>query len=362
MSAGALQTYNCPNELNTYKQVLIIRLGTCSKIMKFVSLRLLLPGIWLILWLESVLVAQDFRPQDYLKEINPQAIIHLLELSPSQRLESLNIKMLKYKHLIIQEAERQFQQTLLALNQLRDPYYQYRVGLAARKWEGKNIYHDYGYQGRNDDSNTCVNGYCQIMSETGVPQLSELASGNIYFHPLTFEEERRKENPNIWQKTPKYINLADLLEDIEELGYLSIDLDLTQRGDLCVQYYRKQRLKDEFAPQHISIVDKIIPWSEGWFELRDWHEGIEGLPYVYRTGSNLKSSYNNIFRPENVYYGYRLDRGIERQLLGSNPNVCQGYAYFGKNVPQARELINRLNYLRGQLYVLQTLDRQYFGE
>lgn len=286
----------------------------------------------------------------------------MLELSASQRIESVNSTLLRYKDILRKELDEQLSTVILQLNNLRDPAYQYRIYLTAKKYEGRNIYHDYKNGTRNDDSNTCANAWCQVLSDTGVPKLSSLASGSIYFYPQTFEEERKKTNPNLWQKKPKFINVKDILDNAETYGFLPIDLDLTQRGDFCVQYYSQKRVDYEFGPQHISIVDQIILWKDGCFELRDWHEGIENHPFIYRTGSNLPSSHNNVFNPENVYYGFQEAQGQQRPLVGKNPNICQGYAYFGSNILQAQPLVKQINHLRKQIFLLDKLEKDFLSK
>ena len=285
--------------------------------------------------------------------LNAKELRQSLEYTATESFKNLNLKINEIREQLYVKYTKDLETVVKELNSLRNPYYQYQVYLAAKKLEGTNLYHDYGFNGKNDDSNTCVNGWCQVMSETSVPQLRALTKGLITFYPKTVEEERKKDKPNLWQKKPVYINVKELIDNAESLGFLPIDLDLAQRGDFCIQYYRKQRIKDEFAPQHISIIDQIIPWGNGTFELRDWHEGIEEQPFVYRTGSNMKSSFNNIFHPQNVYYGYQADRGRERKLYTSNPNVCQAYGYFGENMDKARTLIAQIIYLRGQMAFLE---------
>ena len=299
---------------------------------------------------------------NYLGNLDTKSLIRTLETSASKGLESVNLNILKYKDILKNELEEQLSGLTLDLNKLRDYNYQIQVYKIAKKYEGKNIYHDYRKGYRNDDSNTCANAWCQVLSDTGIPKLKPLATGNIYFYPKTFEEERGKKNPNLWQKKPKYINVNDVIKHAESYGFLAIDLDLTQRGDFCVQYYEKKRVGYKFGPQHISIVDQIILWKDGWFELRDWHEGIENYPFVYRTGSNLPSSFNNIFSPENVYYGFQEEQGTQRSLYNKNPNVCQGYAYFGNQVEKAKPLIKQINHLRKQLFLLNKIEKDFLNK
>jgi hypothetical protein len=293
----------------------------------------------------------------YLDNLKPKNIIASLQISTAQSIQTVNSKILEYSSQLLAQHEKEFAETLQTLNSLRNPYYQYRVGIFAKQLEGTNIYHDYAISGdKNDETNTCANGWCQVVSATGIPGLAELASGRIQYFAETIKAEQEKEKPNLFQKKPKYVNVGELLKDAETLGFLPIDLDLTQKGDFCIQYYRKTRIKNEFTAQHISIVDQVILWQDGAFELRDWHEGIEGYPYTYRTGSNLPSSFNNIFSPQNVYYGFQNDQGREKTLATKNPNICQGYAFFGSNVQAAKELIAKLNDIRGQIFFLKNLQ------
>ncbi|NJL13089.1 MAG: hypothetical protein HC913_08890 [Microscillaceae bacterium] len=219
--------------------------------------------------------------------------------------------------------------------------------------EGMNLYHDYGLGNENDDRNTCVNGWCLVMAQTGQYRLQDLATGRIQYFAGTMAKEAEKKKPNLQQRKSKYLNVNEVLEKSEALGFLPLDLDLAQRGDFCVQYYRTVRLREEFGPQHISIIDQIVPWGEGLWELRDWHEGIEGEPFLYRTGTSHPSSYNNVFTPQNIYFGFQLDQGKERTLYTKNPNVCQAFGYFGDNLEAARTLLRQVNYLRAQMYLVQ---------
>lgn len=288
-----------------------------------------------------------------IKNLDSRDIINRLEKGAENSISTVNNLLSGYKDELVKEYQRQFQEVLSELNSLRDPRYQYQIYQVAKKHEGRNFYHSYGNGFRNSEDNTCVNAWCVVLAETQVSKLSNLTRGNIRFYPLTRAEETKKKNPNLKQKKPVYINVKEVLENAEAYGFLPLDLDLARRGDFCVQYYRKERVGYIFGPQHISIIDQIIPWKNGAFELRDWHEGIEDLPYTYRTGSNLKSSFNNVFRPENVYYGYQNDLGRERDLTGANPNVCQAYAYFGPQLEKARPLIEQLNHLRKQINYLE---------
>lgn len=282
-------------------------------------------------------------------------------------------KIKKTKEDLFNEHQTKIDTLLKELNKLRDIYYQYHVVQTARKLEGKNLYHHYGKRGKNAEDNTCVVGWCVAMSETRHPRFRHLTTDKIKLLPLTLEEEedkldeekpynpyyysakKKKIRSNLKQKRAKYINVQEIVDLAEDLGFVPIDLDLTQTGDFVVQYYKKPRLDMIFGPQHISIVHQVIHYNNGKFELRDWHEGIEDLPFVYRTGHNLESSHNNIFYPENVYYGFQTDVGKPRKLKGRNPNVCQGYAYFGENTEKAKKIIHRINQIRGSLYINQKL-------
>lgn len=302
--------------------------------------------------------AQNKSSSSYLQQLNAGEIIRILQVSPQQGIENLSNLIIEYKSKLLAAYQEKLVQVVAELNTLRNPSYQYRVALAAKQLEGINLYHNYvNASGKeNDESNTCVNGWCQVMAQTGQAQLKDLATGNVKFYEGTVSREQKNPKPNLKQAVPKYIHVNEVLKNAEKLGFLPLDLDLTQRGDFCVQYYRKVRQKDEFAAQHISIVDMIVPWGNDTFELRDWHEGVEGEPFIYRTGTNRESSYNNIFLEQNVYYGYQEAQGKERQVFTKNPNICQGYGYFGNNVAQAKALITQINYIRGQIYMLKNLD------
>jgi hypothetical protein len=274
----------------------------------------------------------------------------------------LALRLITYHRLLLENAKEEYKMTLENLNQLRVPHYQYRVYLTAKEWEGKNLYHDFAWGNKefNNDENTCVNGWCQVMAGTGIKDFKDLLEEPIKFREGTIKHEKRQRKPNLWQRKPKYIHVAQILKRAEEWGFVKIDLDLTQRGDFAIQYYRKKRGNTEsYTAQHISIVDKIIMQENGNFELRDWHEGVENEPFIYRTGSNKPSSYNNLFTPENVYYGFQNDLGKERKLKGKNPNVSQGYAYFGENAQHAKKMIEKLNTLRGQIYLLEQIAKNY---
>jgi hypothetical protein len=260
--------------------------------------------------------------------------------------------------------ETELKSVLKKLNSMRNPYYQSQVYWIAQGFLGKNIYHDYAGIDKetNEDANTCANGWCQVMAETTVPTLQALASGSIKFLPKTIAQEKTKYRPNSEQKKPKYIHVGDIIKNAESLGFLPIDLDLAQRGDFAIQYYRHPQRDNKFAAQHISIIDIVILRKDGKIEIRDWHEGIEGLPFIYRTASNLPSSHNNLFLPENIYYGYQNERGKERALKGKNPNVSQAYAYFGYWVEQAKPLLAEINAIREQLSLLELMEQEILAK
>ncbi|TAE75448.1 MAG: hypothetical protein EAZ85_02470 [Bacteroidetes bacterium] len=274
------------------------------------------------------------------------------------------LRLITYHQILLENAKKEIKITTENLVKLRQEHYQYRIYLTAKQWEGKNLYHDFGWtdKEKNDDDNTCVNGWCQVMAGTGIENFKNLVEEPIQFREGTIQIEKRKQKPNLWQRKPKYIHVAQILKRAEEFGFTKIDLDMTQRGDFAIQYYRKKRGKIEsYTAQHISIVDKIVMENNesGNFELRDWHEGVEDEPFIYRTGYNKPSSYNNLFTFENVYYGFQNETGKERKLTGKNPNVSQGYAYFGENVEKAKEIIEQINALRGQIYMLEQIQKNY---
>ena len=258
-------------------------------------------------------------------------------------------KLMAYKKTLMKRQTQQYDTLKSQLHALRDPYYQYRVWVCARRLEGKNIYHNYGYNGLNDDSNTCVNGWCQVMSATGVSGLHDLTYGRVYLMKKTIAQEKKKKKPNLSQKIPKYINVENLVSKTDELGFVPIDVDWARRGDLLVQYYWKQRQEFVFAPQHVSILDMVINYKNGIYEIRDWHEGIKNHPYVYRTGYNMESSFNNLLSRKNIYFGYAKQRGAERDLIGKNKNIYQAFGYFGKKKDQARKIVFQLNFMRARL-------------
>ncbi len=306
----------------------------------------------------SQIYAQGQSSSTYLQQLNTGEIIRILQISPQQSTQNLGSLIVEYKGKLLEAYQEKLVQVVAQLNTLRNPGYQYKVTIVAKQLEGINLYHNYtNVSGKeNDDANTCVNGWCQVMAQTGQPQMKDLATGSIKFYEGTISKEQKKQKPNLRQAIPKYIHVSEVLKNAEKLGFLPIDLDLTQRGDFCVQYYRKVRERDEFMAQHISIVDMIVPWGNDSFELRDWNEGVEGEPFIYRTGTNRESSYNNVFLEQNVYYGYQEAQGKERQVFTKNPNICQGYGYFGNNLAQAKELIRQINYIRGQIYMLKNLE------
>jgi hypothetical protein len=300
-----------------------------------------------------------------LTKFQVNALIDHIEKIRLENLKKFRTKMRVYHRALTIEYTQQFDSLVKELNRLRFPFYQTSVYWAATSLVGKNLYHDYAIsdKSRNDDDNTCVNGWCQVMAATGLPVFTHLTQGNIKFLPKTIDEERQKYLPNLSQKKPKYIHVAEVLKRADEFGFAKLDLDLAKRGDFAIQYYRKKRGKIEsYTAQHISIVDVIIPWKEGSFELRDWHEGVENEPFIYRTGTNKKSSFNNIFHPENVYYGYQNEVGKERPIAGKNPNISQAYGYFGSNLEQAKLIIEQINFARGQLYLLVKLEKEYLNE
>lgn len=305
-----------------------------------------------LLSLHGYLMAQNSSFEIQLSELRPNNILKFINLTTGQ----LNTRMKDYKK-IVQEFYTKKESDLIAeINKLRHPYYQYRTYLAAKKLEGINIYHNYGDGEQNDETNTCVSGWCLVMAETGMPYLYTLASGQVQLFPKTLEKEKEKAKPNLFQKLPTLLNVDEVLSIAENMGFYPIDTDLAQRGDFLVQYYRKQRIKNEFAAQHISIVDMVIPYGNGVIELRDWHEGIDNEPYIYRTGYNMKSSFNNILTAENIYFGYQNEQGKERILYGRNPNIYQGYAYFGENIKKAANLIQQLNFIRNQLSLISKIQ------
>ncbi|MCU0447286.1 MAG: hypothetical protein MUE85_20515 [Microscillaceae bacterium] len=300
-----------------------------------------------------------------LKKWQIAALVENFEKNRLENLEKFRAKMRAYHQTLTKEYTRQFDSLVKELNRLRFPFYQSSIYWSASALVGKNLYHDYAISDkqRNDDDNTCVNGWCQVMAATGLPVFAGLTEGNIKFLPKTIADEKRKYRPNLAQKKPKYIHVAEVLKRVEDFGFAKLDLDLAQRGDFSIQYYRKRRgTIESFTAQHISIVDVIIPWKDGAFELRDWHEGVENEPFIYRTGSNKKSSFNNIFKPENVYYGYQSELGKERPLAGKNPNICQAYGYFGSNIEAAKLIIEHINFARGQLYLLTRIEQEYLNQ
>lgn len=276
----------------------------------------------------------------------------------------VSMQMLQYHKFLLFQAKWHYEQALQDLQSLRPPHASFggEIKQIAQKLEGLNMYHDYAGEDKDEncEQNTCVNGWCQVMGRLKNTPFDTFLEEQIALKPKTLEKEQNKKKGNLYQLKSKYIHVNQILVQYEKLGFLPIDLDLTQRGDFAIQYYRKNRGGYEsYAPQHISIVDTIIPKKNGDFELRDWHEGVEGEPFIHRTGSNKKSSYNNNFTPENVYYGFQESLGTERKLKGKNPNVSQGYAYFGKETERAKNLIKILNFWRGQVYFLESVGKLY---
>ncbi len=313
----------------------------------------------------STLAQTKLSKHSILTKYQVNALIDNFEKARLENLKKFRAKVRSYHQVLTIEYTQQFDSLLKQLNRLRFPFYQASIYWSATALVGKNLYHDYAIRDkyRNDDDNTCVNGWCQVMANTGLPVFAQLTQGNIKFLPKTLAEERQKFLPNLSQKKPKYIHVAEVLKRANEFGFAKLDLDLAQRGDFSIQYYRKKRGEIEsYSAQHISIVDVIIPWKEGAFELRDWHEGVENEPFIYRTATNKKSSFNNVFYPENVYYGYQSEVGKERPLNGKNPNICQAYGYFGANLEQAKRIIEQINFARGQLYLLLKLEKEYLRE
>ncbi len=274
----------------------------------------------------------------------------------------MSVQMLQYHKYLLFQAKWHYEQALQDLNSLRPPNYGNDIKEIAKKLEGLNMYHDYAGESteENSEENTCVNGWCQVMGRLNFSPFDTLLQEQITLKPKTLAKEQKKKKGNLYQLKAKYIHVNQILVQYETLGFLPIDLDLTQRGDFSIQYYRKNRGGYEsYAPQHISIVDTIVKKANNDFELRDWHEGVEGEPFIYRTGTNKKSSYNNNFTFENVYFGFQESLGVERKLSGKNPNVSQGYAYFGKETERAKNLLKILNFWRGQVFFLETVGKFY---
>ena len=292
-------------------------------------------------------------------------IIQTISKKLKTSMGTLQERLIAYKTTVFTQQRQQHDTLRKQLNALRNPYYQYRIWRVARQMEGKNIYHNYGYNGKNNDGNTCVNGWCQVMAGTGIGNLRELAYGRIYLLKKTLEKEKeklqakstkkKKIKANLSQKIPKYINVENLVSKTGELGFIPIDVDLAKRGDMLIQYYWKQRQEYVFAPQHVSILDYVVNYKNGVYEIRDWHEGIKNQPYVYRTGYNMKSSFNNLLTQKNMYYGYANQRGQERDLQNKNKNVYQAFGYFGNKKEQAREIIHQLDFTRARLTIYKKL-------
>jgi len=314
----------------------------------------------LFLWFTMAPIHQVYAKTDSLLTYSvnypvAKQIIHTISEKFQSSLQNFKLRLTAYKNALLKQQVQQYDTLQAQLNALRDPYYQYRIWVCARRMEGKNVYHNYGYNGMNDDSNTCVNGWCQVMAATKVSGLQDLAYGQVYLMNKTIEQEKKKKKPNLSQKIPKYINVENLVSKTDELGFVPLDVDLAKRGDLLVQYYWKQRQEYVFAPQHVSILDRVIDYQNGIYEIRDWHEGIKNFPYVYRTGRNMESSFNNLLSRKNIYFGYTKERGEERELLGKNKNIYQAFGYFGKKKDQARKIIFELNFARARLVVYKKL-------
>ncbi len=302
----------------------------------------------------KVIIQAPRNTQKFIKKTLPNS-------SPSA-VRWMSVQMLQYHKYLLFQAKWHYDQALQDLHSLRPADFGKDIKSIAKKLEGLNMYHDYAGEStdENSEENTCVNGWCQVMGRLKMSPFDTFLQEQITLKPKTLEKEQKKKKGNLYQLKAKYIHVNQILVQHEELGFLPVDLDLTQRGDFAIQYYRKNRGGHEsYAPQHISIVDTIIKKPNGDFELRDWHEGVEGEPFIYRTGTNKKSSYNNNFTTENVYYGFQESLGYERKLVGKNPNVSQGYSYFGKETQRAKNLIKILNFWRGQVYFLELIGKSY---
>lgn len=315
--------------------------------------RYLISGIFFFMffWASSYQVYANKQPYYSINYPIAKKIIQTISQKIKFSIENLHLKVSAYKSAILKQHLNQYDTLQKQLNTLRDPYYQYQVWRIARQMEGKNIYHNYGYNGRNDDRNTCVNGWCQVMAGTGVGRFQDLAYGRIYLMNKTLEDEKKKKKPNLSQKIPKYINVENLVSKTEELGFIPIDVDWAKRGDMLVQYYWKQRQEYVFAPQHVSILDMIINYNNGIYEIRDWHEGLKNQPFVYRTGHNMESSFNNFLSHKNMYFGFTSQQGKKRALIGKNKNVYQAFGYFGNNKDKARSIVFQLNLARARLAI-----------
>lgn len=329
--------------------------------------RFLILGLLFLIccWLTPQKVHANNNPSYSINYPVAKKIIQTISKKLKVSAETFQARLLAYKTTLLTQQLEQHDTLNKQLNALRDPYYQYRVWRVARQTEGKNIYHNYGYNGKNDDGNTCVNGWCQVMAGTGIGNLRGLAYGRVYLMKKTLEKEKqklkekssgkRKVKANLSQKIPKYINVENLVSKTSELGFIPIDVDLAKRGDMLIQYYWKQRQEYVFAPQHVSILDHVINYKNGIYEIRDWHEGIKNQPYIYRTGYNMKSSFNNLLTQKNMYYGYANQRGQERELASKNKNVYQAFGYFGNKKEQAQEVVFQLNLTRARLAIYKKL-------
>lgn len=324
--------------------------------------RIFILGVFSLI-LGSAALQKTYANNDPTYSINypiAKQIIQTVSQKLNTSFSTLKQRLVAYKNNFFSEEKGKKDTLIKQLNALRNEYYQYRVWVVARKMEGKNIYHNYGYNGENDESNTCVNGWCQVMAGTGIGSLHDLAYGRIHLLPKTLEKEKNKKysnvrgkkvKPNLSQKIPKYINVENLVSKTDKLGFIPIDVDLAKRGDMLVQYYWKQRQEFIFAPQHVSILDYVVNYKNGIYEIRDWHEGIKGHPYIYRTGYNMESSFNNLLTQNNMYFGYTNQRGQERELMSKNKNVYQAFGYFGKNAEEARIVVLKLDISRARLTV-----------
>ncbi len=308
-----------------------------------------------VIGIHQVLAKKDSLPSYSVNYPTAKQIVRTVSHKIQQSVENFHLRLIAYKNALLKQQTQQYDTLQAQLKALRNPYYQYRIWVCARRLEGKNIYHNYGYNGMNDDSNTCVNGWCQVMAATGIGGLRDLAYGQVYLMNKTIEQEKKKKKPNLSQKIPKYINVENLVSKADELGFIPIDVDWAKRGDLLVQYYWKQRQKYVFAPQHVSILDRVIDYKNGIYEIRDWHEGIKNFPYVYRTGRNMKSSFNNLLSRKNIYFGYANKRGQERELFGKNKNIYQAFGFFGKKKGRARQIVFELNITRARLVIYNKL-------
>ncbi|WP_299458323.1 hypothetical protein [uncultured Microscilla sp.] len=324
--------------------------------------RFFILGVFSLIF-DSVALQKTYANNDPAYSINypiAKQIIQTVSKKLNTSITTLKQRLVAYKNTFFAKEKLEKDTLIKQLHALRDKYYQYRVWLVARKMEGKNIYHNYGYNGKNDESNTCVNGWCQVMAGTGVGKLRELAYGKVHLLKKTLEIEKQKlqaKTPgkkikaNLSQKIPQYINVERLVSKTSDLGFIPIDVDLAKRGDMLVQYYWKQRQEFVFAPQHVSILDYVLDYKNGIYEIRDWHEGIKGQPYIYRNGYNMESSFNNLLTYNNMYFGYTGQRGQERNLISKNKNIYQAFGYFGNQTEKARMIVLKLDISRARLVV-----------